>query len=198
MDQLQNEKCLMSKISNGDVKSFEKLFDAYFQYLHNMAYNRLQSKEAADDLVQDVFTDIWKNRKDLEIHTSLKSYLYQAVKYKVYKFFRHQAVRDKEEYIRRIHDRFYALNSFPDIESTVKQNEIKNIVAWQLDQFPEQTRNIFNMSRQEQFTHGEIAEKLNCSPKTVEYHIGKVLTHLRLSLKDYIAILILLCLPLLM
>ncbi|MEX2403825.1 MAG: sigma factor [Balneolales bacterium] len=104
MDQSYDEKQLIEKISDGDVHAFEQVFNTYFHYLHNVAYNRLHSGQAADDIVQDVFTDLWKNRLSLNIHTSLEAYLYQAVKNKVFKYIRYQVVREKEVYINRIRD----------------------------------------------------------------------------------------------
>jgi RNA polymerase sigma-70 factor, ECF subfamily len=190
MDQGKDHKDLIRQISNGDGKAFEELFNLYFRYLHNVAYNRLQSKEAADDVVQDIFTDLWKNRESLAIHTSVKSYLFQAVKHKVYKHIRHQSVREKEKYIRRIHDDYYSQSPFPQSHKIAEENELKEMISVHLDNLPDKSRNIFHLSREEHYTHQEIAEQLNCSPKTVEYHIGKALQHLRLHLKDYVAILI--------
>lgn len=190
MNQKQKEKELIRQISKGEAEAFEELFNAYFRYLHNVAYNRLKSKETAKDIVQDIFADIWKNRQTLEIHTSVKSYLFQAVKNRVYKHIRYQSVRKKEIYIRRIHNEYYSQNLFPHSEKMIEGEELKYIVSEYLNELPDRSRTIFSMSREEHYTHIQIAEQLNCSPKTVEYHIGKVLQYLRINLKDYVTILI--------
>lgn len=190
MNQKQIDNDLIRRISDGDESAFEELFNTYFRYLHNVAWNRLRSKEVADDIVQDIFADLWKNRKDLDVHTSLKSWLYQAAKNKVYKYIRHQSVRKKEIYIRRIHDDYYTQSPFPQSHKIIEEDELKGLVSRHLDDLPDKCRNIYHLSREEHYTHKEIAEYLNCSPKTVEYHIGKALQHLRLHLKDYVAILI--------
>ena len=190
MDQRRDEKQLVEQLSNGDVQAFERLFNRYFRTLHNIAWNRLRSLEAADDLVQDVFSDLWKNRSSLKIHTSFEAYLCQAIKNKVFKFIRHKAVREKEEYIRRIRDEYYERTAYPKTEDVIEYHELDTLIRDQLERFPEKTQAIFYLSRRDHYTHQEIAEKLNCSPKTVEYHIGKVLQNLRLYLKDYIAIMI--------
>ncbi|MCC5907229.1 MAG: RNA polymerase sigma-70 factor [Balneolaceae bacterium] len=197
MSQFQNDKILIQQIADGDERAFEELFSIYFHYLHNVAYNRLQSKEVADDIVQEVFTDIWNNRNSLEIHTSFQAYLHQAVKNKVYKIIRHQTVRNKEMYIRRIYEEYYKKSSFPRVDASVRHEDLKSLVSRHLDELPEKSRTIFSMSRDDHYTHNEIAEQLNCSPKTVEYHIGKALKHLRVNLKDYVAALIPLALLLL-
>jgi len=197
MSQFQNDKILIQQIADEDEGAFEELFSKYFHYLHNVAYNRLQSKEVADDIVQEVFTDIWNNRNSLNIHTSFQAYLHRAVKNKVYKFIRHQSVRNKEMYIQRIYDEYYKKSSFPRADASVHHEDLKNLVTQYLDELPQKSRTIFSMSRDEHYTHNEIAEELNCSPKTVEYHIGKALKHLRINLKDYVAALIPLSLMLL-
>lgn len=198
MEQHHDEKELMAQISAGNVRAFEKLFHRYFQKLHNVAYNRIGSAAVADDLVQDVFADIWKNRASLSIRVSLDAYLYQAVKNKVLKFIRHRNVREKEEYVKRIRDEYYESKAFPGSDEILEHEELNGLIRAHLDQMPEKTQNIFFMSRNEHCTHHEIAEQLNCSPKTVEYHIGKVLKHLRVSLKNYMTILILFYLSLFM
>lgn len=176
---------LIQQISEGDEQAFEQLFNLYFEYLHNVAYNRLQSKEAADDIVQDIFADLWNNRESLDIHTSVNSFLFQAVKNKVYKFIRHKSVREKERYISRIHNEYYGKSPFPNSNEILEEAELKRLVSLHLKELSEKSQQIFSLSREEHFTHQEIAEKLNCSPKTVEYHICKVLKHLRLHLNSY-------------
>lgn len=190
MNKKNEDKELIRRVSTGDEKAFEKLFSRYFHYLHNVAYNRLRSKEAADDIVQDIFANLWKNRKTLVVHTSVTSYLYQAVKNQAYKFIQYQSVRDKEIYIQRIYHEYYAHSPFPQSHQMIERDELKRSVSKYLDDLPIKSRNIFHLSREEHYTHKEIAEKLNCSPKTVEYHIGKTLQYLRIHLKDYVAILI--------
>ena len=168
MNQERKEKDLIRQIANGDEEAFEKLFNTYFRYLHNVAYNRLRSGEVAEDIVQDIFADLWKNRKTLKIHTSVQSWLFQAVKNRVYKYIRHRSVREKEMYIRRIHDDYYAQNPFPQSQKVIEGEELKHMVSAHLNDLPEKSRTIFSLSREEQYTHNQNAEKLNCSPKTVE------------------------------
>lgn len=188
MKQTQPDKMLFEEICKGSESAFKELFQKYFQYLHNVAYNRLRSVETADDIVQDIFTELWKNREHLNIHTSVSSYLYQAVKNKVYNFIRHQSVREKEIHIQRIHDEYYERTPFQEGEGMMEERELKELVCKHLDTLPTKSRDIFNLSRKKKYTHKEIAEELDCSQKTVEYHIGKTLKHLRLHLKDYVTI----------
>src|SRR5690625_2027499 len=87
---------LILRIGGNDVKAFEVLFHRYMKYLHNVAFNRLRSGAIADDLVQEVFSEIWVRRHELSIQTTVKTYLHQAIKYQVYNYIRHASVREKE------------------------------------------------------------------------------------------------------
>lgn len=186
----KNIEVLIKQLSNDDEKAFEQLFEIYFVKMHNIAYNRLQSREAADDIVQDIFTDLWTNRKSLNIHTSVDSYLFRAVKNRVYKHIRHKSVRQKEEYISRIHKQYYNSNPYPNSSNIIEATELKEHITSYLNELPEKTQTIFRLSREEHYTYQEIADKLDCSPKTIEYHISKALQHLKLQLNNYDAVLI--------
>src|SRR5690625_5048525 len=177
------DKELIKRISNSNTDAFECLFHRYMKYLHNVAFNRLRSGAVADDLVQEVFTEIWLRRQELSIQTTVKTYLHQAIKYQVYNYIRHASVREKEMHIQRIHDEYYQRN--PNTAETLAVAELQGQVDHHLQNLPEKTQHIFHLSRREHFSHKEIAEKLNCSTKTVEYHIGKVLSHLRMNLTEY-------------
>lgn len=191
--QKEDDKYLIDQIKKGNTQAFEKLFDRYFQWLHNVAYNRLQSSDVADDLVQEIFADLWEKRKTLDLHTSATAWFYKSMQNKVYQFIRHQGVRSKEEYIKRIQDRYYKLNSLPESDDEIKYQELNKLITFQLNRLPEKTRNIFYLSREKQYSHGEIAKQLNCSPKTVEYHIGKVLKEMKTTLKGYLIVLFFVC-----
>lgn len=185
MDFPREEQELIDNIARGDATAFERLFNAYWEFLHNVAYNRLQSTDIADDLVQDVFADLWKKRRSLEIHTSLQSYLYQAVKYKVFNHIRHQSVRRKEEYKALIKEEYYPENSRSSTEEEVAAKELRQLVDHEVERLSKKSRHIFQLSRNDHYTYQEIADQMDCSVKTVEYHISKVLGKLKVQVGKY-------------
>ncbi|MGM0505317.1 MAG: RNA polymerase sigma factor, partial [Bacteroidota bacterium] len=75
-----SEKDIIKKISEGDIQLFELLFKEYYQVLCNFGMKYLKNMDEAEEVVQDVFYNIWKNRQQLRINTSIKSYLYTAVR----------------------------------------------------------------------------------------------------------------------
>lgn len=179
------EQSLLERIASGDTDSFEQLFNSYWEHLHNVAYNRLGSVDIADDLVQEVFTDLWKKRKSLQVRSSLKAYLYQAIKYKVFNHLRHKSVRQKQELKTMIREEYYPKHEKTSTERTIVVNELRQLMDQEIEKMPSKSRQIFRLSRQEYYTYQEISEQMGCSIKTVEYHMSKVLRKLRLQLGRY-------------
>ncbi len=76
-----DEKELTGLIANGDDAAFEKLFKMYFKNLHGFALMLLKDEALAEDMVQQVFYKLWRSKESIQIHTSLKSYLFSSVRH---------------------------------------------------------------------------------------------------------------------
>lgn len=73
----------ISALKKGDQAAFINIYNEFWESLYAISYNRVRSKEVAEDILQEVFTNLWKTREILNIKTSLRNYLYTAIKYKV-------------------------------------------------------------------------------------------------------------------
>jgi len=130
---------------------------------------------ASEEAVQEVFINIWDQRQCLVISKSLISYLFQAVRNKVYEQFRKVKTRAKyeEEYIANI----------PEYdeprESDMSNYEIACLVWKAVEQLPDKCKEIFQLSRDEGLTYNEIAKHLDISAKTVENQMGIAFKKLR-------------------
>ena len=185
------DKDLIKKVAEGDEKSFELLYDTYWEILFRVAYNKVNSVEIAKELVQDLFTDIWYKRENLTNIKDVKPYLIGALKYTVLDYIRKQVVRDK--YVKEVLN--VALRNGYDCFDNVSFNETKNVIFDHIEKLPDQCRKVFKLSRFEHLSIKEIAARLDLSPKTVENHIGRALRILKANLKDdhiYMEVLILL------
>lgn len=132
----------------------------------------LKDKEAALDVVQEVFIELWKKRQVLHVD-HIKPYLYQSVKHKVIDYIRKQRIPLTDlDYV----DQFVS-GSFT--EDWLAQKELQSIVEQTIQQLPDQCRLVFKLSRFDELTNKEIAEQLNISVRTVENHISKALKYLR-------------------
>lgn len=179
------EKKVAQKLSEGCEIAFRDIFETYWELLHNIVYNRLQSADVADDLVQNVFTDLWANRGSLVIKTSLKAYLCQCIRYKIYNHIRHQEVRQRTEFTEIIYKQYYSHQADYNSDKQLVCNEIKELVGNEIERLPKKSRSIYQLSRNENYSNQEIADHVGCTKKNVEYHISKALSSIRLRLQSY-------------
>ncbi len=182
---MDKEKELIQNLSEGSKKAFTKIFDSHWELLHNIVYNRLQSDEVADDLVQNVFTELWQNRANIKIKKSLKAYLCQCIKHKIYNHIRHQSVRQRTHVAELIYNQYYTHHKDYYSDSEILCKELEFITDNEIENLPEKTRTMFRLSRVNNYSYQEIAEKCGCSIKNVEYHISKALNTLDLRLRNY-------------
>jgi RNA polymerase sigma-70 factor (family 1) len=170
---------LLALLKNGQEDAFDLLYYRYRNKLVAIAYNRLKSKEVAEELVQDVFTDIWQKRFSLQLRNKLSSYLCTAIKYTVLDHIRKQKNNDKyiAEMLKTVD------NASPSIEEVLYVDELDYHLNKSIDSLPEKCREVFILSRFEDYSVREIAEKLNISPDTAKYHIAQALKKLRVNLK---------------
>ena len=89
-----NDLLLLNKIKNGDVQAFEKLFRSYYKPLCYYADSFLNDMDSAEEIVQNIFYMFWKDRADLQIKLSVKSYLFQSVQNKSFSYLKHLQVMD--------------------------------------------------------------------------------------------------------
>jgi RNA polymerase sigma-70 factor (ECF subfamily) len=176
------------KLQNGDITVFEMFFRTYYQSLCNYAYTFLHDRDESEEIVQSSFLTIWEKREALEIRTSLKSYLYTAVRNSCLNVIKHEKIKQRHvsealAVSERSHD---------SVTHRVLSSELEDRIQTSMKRLPEQCRLIFKLSRFEELKYAEIAEHLNISIKTVENQMGKALRIMREELKDYLPLIIVL------
>ncbi|HEX2968218.1 MAG TPA: RNA polymerase sigma-70 factor [Bacteroidales bacterium] len=174
-------------LHKGDRELFGQVFETYYERLCNYANTFVNNIDEAEETVQGLFLILWEKREVIEIHTSVKSYLYQAV--------HNQALnRIKHEKVRHLHAEFVQHNadtsSDPGDEKVIG-GELEMKINEAINSLPAQCRRVFQLSRFENLTYAEISEQLNISKKTIENHMGKALRIMREKLKEYLPLLIL-------
>jgi len=175
------EQQQLRKIQKGDITSFEALFHHYYNGLCGYSESLVGKKEVAEEVVQDVFFNIWKNRETLRIRQSLQSYLYRAAYNNSMMYLR----KMRREHFMEDLSRPEPFVDAPDPSQVLQLDEVSNLIAQTLESLPERTREIFRMNRQEGLKYREIAQKLSISEKTVEANMGKALKALRNSMERY-------------
>jgi RNA polymerase sigma-70 factor (family 1) len=178
-DKFSDEK-LSILLFEGDAGAFEEIFNRYWLKLYGAALKRVKSREAAEEIIQDLFTLLWAKRESIQIHKSLAAYLFTSVRYMVFNHIQKEIVRENYK------DSFQAAHIFCDnsTEETVILNELIRNIEKEVKYLPPQCRSVFELSRKENKTNREIAEVLGISEKTVEGHLTKAIKHLKVGLTD--------------
>lgn len=169
-----SDETLVRHLRKGSEKAFKIIFDRYWEYVFSICYKGLLSHEDAKELTQDIFKSLWERRTKLKASRPLKHYLARAAKFQVYNFYRSQKINKKH------FDRFSQnfLESENTTENRIYYGELKEQLNGAIDRLPVQCKTVFHLSREGNLSHKQIAEKLDISIKTVEYHIRNARSYL--------------------
>jgi len=177
------ENELLTGIRNGDLASFNALFDLYWDMLWQIAERKTGDTSDAKDLVQELFIDIWNRRKKLNIKGSLKTYLIAAIYLKVFRYFNTKGFTDTHN--RNFEDHLVQTGQDREqVFTTLQQQEqdlgdITTIIEAVIAQMPDQMRKAFTLKHYHQLNNSEIAEEMNISINTVKNHLKHGLQRLR-------------------
>lgn len=183
---MKEDQEYVQALSKGDTAAFEILFIRYQPKLISFFAGFLHNDKQAEDLAQDLFFNLWKNKEKLENIQSFQAYLYKMARNALYNFYDHLLVREHYD----INNCFEPIKT-EDTEEQIFANELQVLINQWIDNLPPQRQKIFRMSRLEGFTNDEIATHLKISRRTVENHLTLALAELRTLLKKYYLILIL-------
>ena len=180
-DILNDERALVLRLIGGDEDAFCELYAAYKNRLIYFAMRFLKSREYAEDVFQDAFTVVWQSRRFIDPDASFSSYLYTIIRNRLLNHLCDAAnVEQLKESILS-----QALDYTDDTKREVMLNDLKFIISRALEQLTPRQREIFEMSREAQLSHKEIAGELGISVNTVQEHISSSLKIIRTYLIKY-------------
>lgn len=178
---MDDQQRLRNGLKSGDKKIFEEVYRLYFSPLCFYCVRYVGDMEEAKEIVQSIFLNLWLKRNEIEINTSIKSYLYKAVQNLSLNQLQQQKTKQKYM-IRKAH--FPKQNS-ENGELKMEEEELRNEIRKAILGMPDKRREIFELSRFENLKYAQIAERLTISVKTVEAQMSKSLKYLRKVLKEY-------------
>jgi len=172
---------ISAEIGDLDEKSIKKLYEQHYSYLCACVYKLIKDATTAEDIVQEVFMEIWKKKDRLKVNISIKAYLRRAAINKTLNHIRSKKVIFEDE------DKMVELGSKEhSTQSLLEGEELGIKIQLAIDGLPEKCRMVFALSRFEELSYKEIAAKLEISVKTVENQISKALKHLKKELAEHI------------
>lgn len=182
-DTQYTDEDLIQLLQNNSDKAIEIIFKRYFPEMVRSANRLLQDENTAKDVIQEVFYKFWNNRERLNIQSTIRGYLRRS---SVNAALDH--LRKKQNF--KIVDTEQALIQQPArISSAIQQmegNELQQRINRAIQNLHPRCRTVFLLSRKEQLSYRQIAEKLEISIKTVESHMTTALKLLREELANFL------------
>src|ERR1700743_1372524 len=173
---------LIALLKQDMLGAFKELYGRYWKKLYGEAYKRLKSKESAEEIVQEIFTNLWLKRHSQTITTTVGGYLHSTVSHRVIDRYRQELVKEKYKKAFRV---VYS-ETDNSTEDAIMLRELTYAIETEVSQFPDKCRSVYELSRNEHKTNKEIALQLGISEKTVENHLTKALKRLRIGLGHYL------------
>jgi RNA polymerase sigma-70 factor (family 1) len=164
-----------------DELEFRKIYRLHGKQVWRVCYSVIKDEEIAKGLTQDIFLYLWDKRATVRINGPIEHYLVRAAKLRTYEYIRNQTVR-------RRHAESVLNDSEPTANCTeqeIMSADLNSRVQTLLAELTDQNRQIFNL-REDGLTNKEIGVVMNLTEKSVEYHITRVLAHLKKNLSEFL------------
>jgi RNA polymerase sigma-70 factor (family 1) len=180
-----SDEQLINSLKNGEEVALTEIYRRYWKKMTAIAYNHLNDKCDADEIVQEVFIKLWDRKDKLEIQ-SLPDYLATAIKYSVFSDFQKKKRQDEV-----MANAMKVLPKTDFADERIYARFVQDYIDGLVEKLPEKCRLVFKYSREEGKKNTEIAHEMNIAEKTVEAHLTKAIKSLRVSLRTIGLLLIL-------
>ncbi|WP_411274324.1 RNA polymerase sigma factor [Daejeonella sp.] len=186
IDRLSSDETLVEALKDGDPNAFKLLFDRYWQNLYTIVFSISRDREVASEIVHDIYLNLWLRRSKIQIEF-FKGYVTASARYHVYRHMK-KVKQNSAEYM----DNLDPGNSITanEGELNIRYHEMEEKIERHLEDLPKRCKEIFTLSRMDQLSNDEIAERLDISKRTVENQLTYALYHLRISLKNLFVFLV--------
>jgi len=178
---------LIALLRNGDQSAYTVIYRRYFKLLYLHAFRKLGHEENAKDVIQEIFTVLWVKREDIA-HINLAAYLYTSVRNRVIDLY------SREQVVGKYHQSIlkFAETYNETTDHLIRERDMSSLIEKEIQALPPRMREIFELSRNENLSHKEIAEQLNISEHTVATQMTRALKTLRVKLGIFTFILLIL------
>ncbi|GGB02490.1 RNA polymerase sigma factor [Puia dinghuensis] len=173
---LDNDGDLLRRMAGDDQSAFTTLYRRHWESLFVTTVRVIGNKEDAEDIIQEVFASLWNRRRSLDLTGPLAGYLQVSVKYKAINYIDKNITR--RHYLQAL-SKAAETGAPASPEVLLRVKEVQQLIQTVIENMPPKMREVYQLSRQQQLTHKEIATRLGISEETVKKHIQNALQLLR-------------------
>ncbi|MCX2452243.1 RNA polymerase sigma-70 factor [Pedobacter sp. PLR] len=181
IDNLRDDELLVL-LKQDNEEAFTLLYQRYWKRMLHKVVFKLLSEADAEEIVQDAFLDIWRNRHKLQIHNTFHTYIAAIVRYKIMA----KMAGNKK----LVYDHVEEINQLNVIDDSTQQwiefSNLQREIEMSVKALPEKCQLVFRMSRESGLTNKQIANNLGLSQKNIEAHISRALKFLRTSIGQFL------------
>jgi RNA polymerase sigma-70 factor, ECF subfamily len=160
---------------------FERVYNEHFERLYRYAFSITKSRDLAEDVVEDVFVNIWERQNGHTEIKDLKNYLYVSTKHLAVRI----ASKDPNHFLYTDYEEIIQIADSIDPESILLGSELQKVIDKAIMSLPDHCGLVYDMIRNQGRTYDEVSRELGISKKTVESHIGKALGRIKKQLQEY-------------
>lgn len=183
---IARDRVWVERIRTGDMDAFESMFRAYKDSLGAFIERCVGSRDAMEDVLQNLFIRLWERRDDWELTVPLNVYLFRAARNSAISYLRHQRIETRfQERVAREGDTTLEPAAPTSGEEAAHLKDVEDAIERAVAQLPPRCREVFCLSRYQQLSYAEIAQVMQISVKTVEVQMGRALTALRARLAGW-------------
>jgi len=185
---MSNFQLNIPSLRKGEKKAYEDIYNEFFGVLYHLCLNYLHDEKVAEEIVQDTFMKLWEIRETLNDQINIRNFLYTITKNNCLNYLRNQKISLKHQENVKYLEMQFNYEALEKLGNYIQFEELRSKIDEAISKLPTELIETFQLSRFEELSYKEIAEKQNISIKTVEARISKALRILRVELKDYLPV----------
>lgn len=184
-----NFKLDIHGLQKGEKKAYEAVYNEFFGVLYHLCLQYLHDEKVSEEIVQDTFLKLWEIRETLNDQINIRNFLYTITKNNCLNYLRNQKISLKHQENMKYLEMQFNYEVLEKLGNYLQFEELRTKIEEAINKLPPETVETFRLSRFEELSYREIADKQGISIKTVESRISKALRILRVELKDYLPVL---------
>mgnify|MGYP000911344014 CR=1 FL=1 len=178
---LYSDQKLMKEIKAGNMLAFDALYKKYCKSLYKFVFSIIKSAEEAENIIQDVFLNLWLNRNNIQKEALVKYYIFTIAYNSTISVIRRKI--KESQFIEELKN--LQIHTQESVESEIEYNEMNEKLNEIINTLPERQKEVYLLHKAEGLKYSEIADRLNISVNTVENHMSRALKTIRDRLGNY-------------